>query len=133
MSFFLQASLQNFIRYAILDAERDMPAWAIVGTGLWKGLLRTRSDDALAYLTAALGLDEGSLEGFRIVPSSVATMVGKVLVGTKTSATVFELPGSPVRVDTVSIANGSAERGVFGYHAELANDPLGLALVAPAG
>jgi hypothetical protein len=115
---------------AILDAERDLPSWAIVGSNLYRGLLLTRADDVVAFLSAALGLEEGQLAGFKIVPSSAANLASKVLVGTKTSATVFELPGSPVRVDTVNIANGGLERGVFGYHAELINDAKGLALVS---
>jgi hypothetical protein len=118
---------------AIIEAERDLPSFALVGSALYREFLLTRADDTLAYLTAALGLEEGSLEGFKIVPSSVATLVGKVLVGTKTSATLFELPGTPVRVDTVAIATGGVERGVFGYHAELINDAMGLALVGAAG
>lgn len=116
---------------AIIEAERDLPAWAIVGSDLYRALLLTRADDLLAYLTIALGIEEGSIEGFRIVPSSVATLASKVLVGTKTSATVYELPGVPIRVDTVAIASGAVERGAFGYHAELINDTKGLALVGP--
>lgn len=116
----------------ILDSERGMPTFALVGTALWKAMLRTRAEDALAYLTAALGLEDGTLENFKIVPSSVATLVGKVVVGTKESATQFELPGSPTRVDTVNIATGGAERGVFGYHAEMVNDATGLVIVGPA-
>lgn len=117
---------------AVLDAERGMPTFAIVGTGLWKGLLKTRSDDTLAYLTAALGLDEGSLEGFKIVPSSLAAYTNKVLVGVKDASTLYELPGSPIRVDTVNIANGGVETGVFGYWSGLVNDAKSLALVAAA-
>lgn len=118
---------------AILDNERDLPAWALVGSALYRELLLTRADDTLAFLTSALGLAEGDLAGFRIVPSSVSTLVGKVLVGTGTAATIYELPGTPVRIDTVNIANGGAQRGVYGYHAELINDSKGLALVAAAG
>ena len=115
---------------SIIEAERDLPSFAIVGSDLYRDLLLTRADDVVAFLNAALGLEDGTLAGFKIVPSSVSTLEGKVLVGTKTAATLFELPGTPVRVDTVSIATGGVERGVFGYHAELINDATGLALVA---
>ncbi|MCG2797722.1 MAG: hypothetical protein L6367_04190 [Cellulomonas sp.] len=118
---------------ALIDGEKGMPTFAIVGTGLWKGLLRTRSDDTLAYLTAALGLEKGSLEGFAIIPSSLAAFTGKVLVGVNTAATLYELPGaSPVRVDTVNISTGGVETGVFGYWAGLVNDAASLSLVAAA-
>ena len=117
---------------AVLDVERDLPSFALVGTDLYRSLLLTRADDMLAFLTSALGLEDGVLESFKIVPTSVATLTGKVLVGTRTAATQFELPGVPVRVDTVNISSGGVERGVYGYHAELVNDAKGLALVAPA-
>lgn len=117
---------------AILDAERGMPSFAIVGTGLWKGLLRTRADDMLAFLTAALNLEEGTLEGFKIIPSSLPAFTGKALVGVKAAATLYELPGVPIRVDTVNISNGGLERGAFGYWAGLVHDPKSIALVAAA-
>ena len=118
---------------AVINAEHDIPSFALVGSDLYRGLLLTRADDVVAFLTAALGLEDGTLAGFKIVPSSVATLAGKVAVGAKTAATQFELPGaSPVRVDAVNIATGSADRGVFGYHAELINDAASLALVAAA-
>jgi len=115
---------------SIIDAERDLPAWAIVGSDLYEELLLTRADDVLAYLSAALNIEDGQGFGpFKIVPSAHPDLIGGVLVGTRSAATVFELPGSPVRVDTVSIATGGVERGVFGYHAELINDASGLVLV----
>lgn len=118
---------------AILDAEIGLPTFAIVGTALWKALLLTRQDDSLAYLSAALGVAEGDLAGFRIVPSSLAAFTGKVLVGTKDAATLFELPGTPVRVNTVNIGTGGVETGLFGYYATLINNAAGLSLVAAAG
>lgn len=117
---------------SVINAERDLPSFAIVGADLYRGLLLTRADDVIAFLNAALGLQDGTLAGFKIVPSSVATLTGKVLVGARTGATQYELPGSPVRVDAVNISQGGAERGVFGYHAELINDAASLALVASA-
>jgi hypothetical protein len=117
---------------AVLAAERDLPSFAIVGSNLYRDLLLTRADDVIAFLTAAIGLEDGTLAGFRIVPSAAAGLASKVLVGTRTAATVYELPGSPVRVDAVSISNGQVDRGLFGYHAELINDAQSLALVAAA-
>lgn len=119
---------------AVLNAERDLPAWAIVGSDLYRALLLTRADDVIAFLNAALGLEDGTLANFRIVPSAASTLTSKVLVGTATAGTQYELPGaSPVRVDTVNIGTGGLETGVFGYHAELINDAQSLALVAAAG
>lgn len=118
---------------AILDAEIGLPTFAIVGSGLYRSLLLTRKDDSLEYLSIALGVEAGDLAGFRIIPSSLAAFTGKVLVGTKDASTLFELPGVPIRVDTVNIGTGGVETGVFGYYATLINNAAGLALVAPAG
>lgn len=117
---------------AIIDEERGLPAFAIVGSALYKALLRTRKEDSLEYLSIALGVAEGDVAGFRIVPSSLAAFTGKVLVGTADCATLYELAGVPVRVDTVNVANGSVETGVFGYWSGLVNDAKGLKLVAVA-
>lgn len=115
---------------AILDEEIGLPTFAIVGSDLYREFLLTRKEDALEYLSAALGVDEGSLAGFRVVPSSLAAFTSKVLVGTKDSATLFELPGVPIRVNTVNIGTGGVETGVFGYYATLINNAAGLQFVA---
>lgn len=117
---------------SIIDAEIGLPSYAIVGTDLWRELALTRADDATAYLSLALGLEDGTLETFRIVPSSLPALAGKVLVGVKDAYTFYELPGSPVRVDTVNIANGGGQTGLFGYWSDLVNQAKGLALVAPS-
>jgi hypothetical protein len=115
---------------AVINAERDIPAFAIVGSDLYRSLLLTRADDVLEYLSMALGLAQGDLKGFVIRPSAAASMTAKVLVGTSTATTLYELAGaSPIRVETVNVGTGGIETGVFGYHFELVNDALGLALV----
>lgn len=115
---------------AIIAAERGLPSFAIVGSDLYRGLLLTRADDTLEFLSMALGLDSGELKGFQIVPSAAASMQAKVLVGAKAAATVYELPGaSPTRIDAVNIVAGGVQTGVVGYHAELINDAASLALV----
>lgn len=116
---------------SILEAEIGLPTFAIVGTDLWREFVLTKKDDMLAYLNIALGLEDGSLENFRIVPSSAAAYEGKVLVGVKDCATFFELPGSPIRIDTVSVADGGGQTGLTGYYATLVNNAKGLALVEP--
>lgn len=115
---------------ALLDEEIGLPTFAIVGSDLYREFLLTRKDDALEYLSGALGVEAGSLAGFRVVPSSLAAFTGKVLVGTRDAATLFELPGTPIRVNTVNIGTGGVETGVFGYYATLINNAAGLQFVA---
>jgi hypothetical protein len=55
-----------------------------------------------------------------------------VLVGAKGSATVLELPGSPVRVDALDLARGGVDKAAFGYLGVSINDALGLQLVTAA-
>ncbi len=116
---------------AIINAERGLPSFAVVGSDLYRSLLLTRADDVLEYLSMALGLDKGDLKGFSILPSASATLTAKVLVGARESQTVYELPGaSPTRIDAVNLTVGGVQTGVIGYHAEIVNDALSLALVS---
>lgn len=117
---------------SVIAAMRGLPTFALVGMDLYKPLLLTKAQDTLEYLNMALGLQSGSLNGagFVLRPSSDASLTGKVLVGTRAAATLWELAGSPIRVDTVSISTGGIETGILGYHAELVKDAGGLALVS---
>ena len=110
------------------------PTFAVVGADLWRDFVLTRRDDSLEYLSAALGLGGGEMEGFRIVPaqSSVSSLTNKVLVGAREAQTLHELPGVPVRVDAEAIATGGLDEGMFGYYAIITHNAKGLALVADA-
>lgn len=117
---------------AILNATDTMPDFAVVSTDLWRSLMLTRSEDTLAYLSAALGLEDGSAASFAIKPSA-AIDAGTVLVGCKAAATVHELGGeAPIRVDAVDMAKGGVDKGVFGYVAVNVHDADGLVKVAAA-
>lgn len=51
---------------------------------------------------------------------------GSAIVGTKTAATFYELPGSPLRAEAEHIAKGGRDAALFGYTAQLMNKPEGL-------
>ncbi len=109
------------------------PDFAVVGTDLYRALALTKSSDALEYLNVALGLDpaEGRLDQFKIVPSSNASVLGKVLVGCSEAHTFYG--EKSVRLDTVNIGTGGIETGVFAYYALHTKDKDAFALVgAPA-
>ena len=116
---------------AVLNATDTMPTFAVVATDLWREIALTRYDDTLAYLSAALNLEEGTVGAFKIVPSSALT-AGSVLVGNRSAATVHELAGSPIRVEAQNIAQGGVDYGLFGYIAVNVHDAAGLALVTAA-
>lgn len=116
---------------SILAATDTMPTFAIVQPALWRDLILTPKDHTVEYLNTAFGLEEGSTEGFRIIPSSQAP-AGGVLVGTRAAMTVHELGGSPIRVEALDVSKGGIDNGLFGYLADNVHDSAGLASVVPA-
>lgn len=117
---------------AILADTDSMPSSAVVSLALWRGLILTRTEDTLAYLNAALGLEDGTIGSFSIRPS--ASLAGnQVLVSCKEAVTVHELGGeAPIRVEALDIARGGIDEGVFGYAAVNVHDTGGLAQVIGA-
>jgi hypothetical protein len=98
--------------------DQALPTYAIVGSDLWFEMGLTSADQRLEYLSTQLGLEEGQLDKFKLVgaPYSATSMNGKVIVGAAGGTTLEQLPGGPVRVNTVGIASGSIDHGVFGYY-----------------
>ncbi|WP_433586370.1 hypothetical protein [Microbacterium hydrocarbonoxydans] len=109
----------------VLDSEND-PGFALVDKALWREIVLTGKDDVLAFLTMSLGLDEGGLEGFKILPATVgvAANAGKeVIVGAKEAITFFELGGeAPIRVEGIDPHHGAIDPAVFAYWATLTNN-----------
>lgn len=105
--------------------DHALPTYAIVGSDLWFEMGLTTQDQKLEYLSTQLGLEEGQAENFKLVgaPYSATNLNGKVLVGTQGGTTLEQLPGGPVRVNAVGIANGSVDHGVFGYYKLWTPDP----------
>lgn len=123
---------------AIIDGAAEVisnnatPTFALVETSLWKTIAKTPSDSTLGYLNASLHLtgEAGELDTFVIQPTdSLAT--GQVLVGAREAATVYELPGVPIRAEALNIAQGGIDEGVFGYAGALVNKATALQLVSP--
>ena len=108
-------------------AAENTPAFAVVSAELWREIVLTPHDSILGYLSASLGLEEGSTAGFRIMPGAAGT--GKVLVGAKEAMTVFELPGVPIRIEGADPHHGAIDPALFGYYATLVNAAKGLQLV----
>jgi HK97 family phage prohead protease len=115
---------QNVLEFAV-------PDFAIVGADLYRELALTTDVDKLAFLGASLGLEEGSLAGFRIVgaPPSATGLNGKVIVGAAAATTLYELPGGPIRVEALDVAHGGIDAGLFGYYSLFTNDKRGIVSV----
>lgn len=108
-----------------------VPTFAVIAQDLYRELLLTQNNDALAYLSATVGLEAGSAAGFQIVPSNILDS-GTVLVGAREAATSYELGGSPIRAEATDMVMGGFDIGLFGYHGVAINNAAALALVAPA-
>lgn len=57
---------------------------------------------------------------------------GTVVVSTKSAATVYELPGVPIRVEAVDMVNGGIDAGVFGYFATIVHQSDAVAVLTVA-
>jgi hypothetical protein len=79
--------------------------------------------DKLAYLDL-FGVD------FAKIKASNAVTAGTVYAGVTGAGTFYELPGSPIRVEALDIANGGVDEALFGYYATLLHDARGIIKVA---
>lgn len=116
---------------SVLNETDTLADTAFVAPDLWRAMLLTPHDSRLAYLDAAMGVEEGTLSGrgFKIVPESRID-AGSVLVTTREAATIHEFGnGAPIRVTAQHIANGGIDAAVFGYLAANIHDAGGLAHV----
>lgn len=79
------------------------------------------SADRLALLDMTEADIPAYLEAFGVTPDKFIPTPGvpslTVIAGNKASTKFRELPGSPIRVEAINIANGGVDGGVFGYYA----------------
>lgn len=119
---------------AVIDAGYT-PTFATLDTNYWKTIAKIPHADVLGYLNAQISLRVGgqnTLDSFAIVPAPVGTITAShVLVGARDAATVFKLPGSPIRAEALNIANGGLDYGFFGYGGLKIEDAAALVDVAP--
>lgn len=128
----------------VIDADA-LPNFALVEKNLYKQMLKTTNNNILGYLNAALGLEEGSLEGtgFKIRPKARYTARNQadvktvtdfkgVLVGAKEAVTFYELPGVPIRVEGEDLVKGGLDTGLFGYAGAVVHKSKALVHVKPA-
>lgn len=112
--------------------DEGVPTFAVLAKDLWRDLLLTPREQTLEYLSVALNLDEGSVNNFRILPARSADLTaGTALVGIGQAATVYELPGSPLRVEGLDMVKGGIDPGAFGYEVTIVEDAAAFALVSP--
>lgn len=120
---------------AIVDGALDViatentPSFAIVDPLLWRDIMLTGKDDTFAFLNAGFGLEEGSLEGFKIVPGGTSGS-GLVYVGAREAITFYELGGeSPIRVEGIDPHHGAIDPAVFAYWATITANAAAIRVV----
>ncbi|OII04310.1 hypothetical protein [Curtobacterium sp. MCBA15_008] len=117
--------IRGALRVIASDAT---PSYALIAPDLYEEFMFTKKDDTLAFLTTTIGLEEGALESFKIVPHA-GVDAGEVLVGAKEAAGAYELAGSPIRINALDIARGGVDEALFGYIQARIEYPAGLQLV----
>ena len=115
----------------VISVSDALPTFAIVAPDVFRELMLIQTNNALEFLSMSLGLEEGDLGGFRIIPSA-AMDAGDVLVGARDAIKVHELSGSPIRVNALDIAKGGVDEAVFGYCAARIDDAGALARIINA-
>jgi hypothetical protein len=112
---------------AVLD--EDVPTFAVVAKDVYRDLFLTRKDDVLEFLSASLGLEEGTLNSFKVVAHKDIP-AGKVLVGNSAALTVHEFAGAPIRTEALDQIKGGIDAALFGYLAAVVHNSKALALVS---
>lgn len=111
----IPAVLAGIVDGALAIIANDArPSYALVNPTDYRPLLFTQKNDTLEYLSMALGLDEGAVDGFKIVPHKGVT-AGSVLVGAREASAVHEMSGSPIRVNALDMVKGGIDEALFGY------------------
>jgi hypothetical protein len=107
-----------------------------LASDLFADYLAITTADAPWWLASSSSVDlaaqpsgsTGTVNGLRIFESPALTD-STVVAGDRRAATQYTPRGDPFKVRAVDLANGGIDVGVFGYSAELVNDPLGIVSV----
>lgn len=98
--------------------EYSTPTYAIIGNDLWRTMQNTSDIDRRAWIETRLGLEDGTLQGFKLQPARLSDteMNGKVIVGAKPAIDLHTPPGAPIRVDAQELQKGAVDKAVFSYY-----------------
>ncbi|KQQ22879.1 hypothetical protein ASF48_07005 [Rathayibacter sp. Leaf299] len=103
--------VRGSLRVIAADAT---PSFALVAPDVYEQILWTPEQAGLKFLSQAMGLEEGQIESFKVVPHT-GLAAGQALVGAKEAATALELGTTPIRVSAVDLAKGGYDEAVHGY------------------
>jgi hypothetical protein len=104
-----------------------------LASDLFADYLDIPTSEAPWWLTSSSGVDlagnTASVNNLRVFESP-ALLNGSIVAGDRRAVTQYTPRGNPFTVRAVDLANGGIDVGVFGYSAELVNDPLGVVKVS---
>jgi hypothetical protein len=103
--------------YDIVDAitaAGGTPSVLRVAPDVARSLALELDGNQLAYVAGAAGVGTGEFFG-PVYRQDARLAAGTILAADRNAFGVWELPGSPIRVDALAIANGGVDRGFFGY------------------
>ena len=110
----------------VLSIWEDYQAdFALIGIDYYREMLLLTEKDRLAFLNASLGWEEGQVNGFKFRPVSTP---GVVIVGSKESAELQELPGL-IRVSALDVSHAATDEGCYGYNGAWIRDARALVSV----
>lgn len=98
--------------------EYSTPTFATIGNDLWRQMQNTSEIDRRAWIETRLGLEDGSLQGFKLQPARLSDVAsnGTVTVGAKPAISLHTPPGAPIRVDAQELQKGAVDKAVFTYY-----------------
>jgi hypothetical protein len=106
-------------------AARVAPTFALVAPDVFDAFTDVISSESSAYFSPTINLADGDLKGIPLIPDD-RLAAGQAVVGSKSAATAWELPGVPIRVSAPDLVLGGVDNALFGYIAVGVTYPAGL-------
>jgi hypothetical protein len=106
-------------------AARVAPTFAVVAPDVFDAFTDVTNSEQSAYFSPTINLADGSLAGIPLVPDD-RLAAGQAIVGAKSAATAWELPGVPIRVTAPDLVLGGYDEAMFGYIAVGVTYPAGV-------
>lgn len=106
-------------------AARVSPTFAIVAPDVFDAFTDVPASEQSAYFSPTINLADGDLKGIPLIPDD-RLAAGQAIVGSKSAATAWELPGVPIRVSAPDLVLGGVDEAMFGYIAVGVTYPAGV-------
>lgn len=106
-------------------SARVAPTFAVVAPDVFDAFTDVPSSEQSAYFSPTINLADGDLAGIPMIPDD-RLGAGEAIVGSKSAATAWELPGVPIRVAAPDLVLGGVDEAMFGYIAAGVTYPAGV-------